>query len=184
METQETSQPGEVVFAWCLGSFHTAITMLIFVAVLFRSDVLGEALGNLETRLGLAAYGIFWLSTGYHTTKALKKVGMQRIATEPHSAWGGDLYTSFTVGGAFNGMTIWAVIGVPLAGLLISGALAERGISALPGLALLLAFGVPITTGFAFTVGATVGVLFAMIDDILIMTALHFIGDHEQPVSA
>jgi hypothetical protein len=176
-----TRQPTTILFGpagvWGLATFHTTAFVVVLTTLLHLAGGLSPGLRSLNTLVGLALFGVLWLSTWWTTRKLVRGARWHWSSGEtPHpsqpasSTDGGSLLGWLGLGtlwGGVNGVLFVVVTFIVLA-------LAELPAQG-PGL--LLAVGmVVVPVVVAFVVGAAVGLLFATIDLALVEVAAWIVG--------
>jgi hypothetical protein len=138
---------------WAVGTYHATAFVLVLLVVLYRAGGLGTSLETLNTFLGLAFFGVLWLTTWLTTRQMLRSAS----PVSPLRWLGIGL-----VWGALNGV------------LFLAGVFALLFLTQLPstgfGSVQQVAF-VPIPAAIAFFVGAIVGLALAAIDLVLLEAA-------------
>ena len=140
---------------WSLSTFHATGFIVIVTLGLHLYGALPDRLHQLDTALGFAAFIILWATTCAATSWGL------RYAARPAQATDGISF-SVAIAGGLNGVMIFAVL---LAAFAVRVATASSSpLAAIPA----LFFGAVIGSLLAFAIGTTVGLVFGLIDTVLI----------------
>lgn len=147
--------------AFALGTFHTATFLVTAVLVLHLTGALVGLLTSLNTLTGLALFAALWATTTWSTSRAAAPSSLTNLSL---NAPIGALVLRALRAGALNGTLFLASAAVILA---VSAVLTGNGQSILVFIFGGLVF-VTVGTLAAAIIGATIGVLFAAIDLVLI----------------
>lgn len=143
---------------WSLATFHAVSFVASVVVGVHVSGSLATALGRLDTQAGVAFFLALWAITWYAT-----RAGLRRMEPSIEDASFGTIVFSTTVAGGLNGVGIFApILLVGFASSVVSRA--PGGVAFVPVLVLSAAVG----SVLAFTVGAVVGLVFGLIDALLL----------------
>ena len=143
---------------WSLATFHTVSFVAAVVVAEHVSGSLAGALGRLNTALGVAAFLALWAITWFATSKGL--YGMEPRVEDASLL---TIVESTIVAGGWNGVGIFALI----LSLSVASILAGNG-SGGPALIPVLFFVAVIGSLLAFTIGAVVGLVYGLIDALLL----------------
>lgn len=163
------------LLVWGLSTFHTALFFAVFVAVLYLNGGLGNLLASLNTLIGSAVYALLWFTT-WLTTRGAWRALNWRAFDEPLDVL--RLLGTATIFGGVNGMlflSCLAVVAIPVALAAVAVQAVQSGrpeqAAQLIPASILLVFALAIAEGVAFVLGAFVGLLFAVVDGLLIAGA-------------
>jgi hypothetical protein len=143
--------------AWSLATFHTVTFVVAAAAFAHASDSLKEALARLDTKTGVAFFGAFWALTFFITRAGLRKMMPVETASTSSIVFG------TTIAGAWNGVGVFAIL---VSVGLVSG-FATRGFEAMRLLPVQFLTAV-LGSLLAFTVGAVAGLVYGLVDALLI----------------
>jgi hypothetical protein len=147
------------LMAFGLGTFHTALLVLVVVLPLYLTVDLGRALAELSTVVGIAIFGDLWLVSVYCTHRGLRDAGLRAGSSGSVI----KLLNSGVTWGAWNGVLfLWSLLGAGTAVLLV-GAFFNGG-GAVLGVSVIGVIAVAIGTAFAAPIGAFAGSVFTAID--------------------
>lgn len=158
---------------WALATFHTTVFVTTALTILYVGGGLGDLLASLNTLLGLAAFGGFWLVTWWTTRQAVRGISwagldaplpFRRIVTYG-AQWGG-----------INGVLIFLAILVVVVTFLLVTEPAE-----LVNVALFLALAALVASLVSFIVGAVVGLLLALVDSALLALTRYIHNRYRSP---
>jgi hypothetical protein len=138
-----------------LATFHTVSFMLSLVIGVHLSGSLVPVLKQLDTRTGFGFVLILWAITWFAT-----RAGLRRMRVRVQDASVATVVSSMTIAGGWNGVGIWVAL---IAGYAIV-ALVSHESPRLPFLFLASVLGGLL----AFTVGATVGLVYGITDALLV----------------
>jgi hypothetical protein len=140
---------------WSLSTFHATMFIVIAALGLHVHGTLSGTLRQLDTALGFAAFVILWA-----TTCAATSWGVRYAARPAHST--DALALCIAISGGWNGVAIFAVL---LAVFTVRVATASsQPLAAIPVLFLSAVIG----SLLAFTIGTMIGLVFGLIDTVLI----------------
>jgi hypothetical protein len=114
-------------------------------------------MGRLDTRTGVAFFLVFWALTFFATRAGLRKMTPIETATTS------SIVFPTTVAGGWNGVGIFALLVV----FNVASGFVSRGVAA-AGLLPVQFFAAVIGSLLAFTIGAVVGLVYGLIDALLI----------------
>jgi hypothetical protein len=135
---------------WSLSTFHASAFVLAIVLFLYSRDVLGPALGGLNTLVGLGLFVALWATTYATTARAI--AGLDPMATESD----GERYWRRALRwGAANGIAFLAVLAIVFVGSVALTA---------PGILITAVIASPFAIAVAAVVGAVVGTILGVID--------------------
>lgn len=158
---------------WALATFHATTFVVAIVLFAYAGGGLGQALGGLNTFVGLGLFVALWATTYVTTAKAL--AGLDLVS----SARGRAGYVRRTLRwGSRNGMAFLAVLGIVALFAALSSTRPQDLVSGILFPALFIA---PIALVVSAGVGGAVGVIFGVID--LGLFALAGLGDGDSPSS-
>ena len=143
---------------WSLTTFHTASFVAAAVIGLHIRGALLTALSRLDTSLGVASFLSLWALTWYAT-----RAGVRQMGPRIEAASSATIVFSTTVAGGLNGVGILAIVPV----LAVMSAVSYGVLRALGALPVLFLF-VVIGGVLAFTIGAVVGLIYGLIDALLL----------------
>jgi hypothetical protein len=153
----QSAQRSHSLRSWSLAAFHTVSFVALAVVATHLNGSLKDALGRLDTGTGMAAFLAFWTLTFFSTRAGLRK--MMPIETAPTSS----IVFQTTIAGGWNGAGIFASLVVVS---LVSG-FVSRGLAAMSFLPVQFLVAV-IGTLLAFTIGSVVGLVYGLIDALLL----------------
>ena len=145
---------------WALAGFHTAMLVAVVVTTLFFAGLAGNQLAALDTWVGVVAYLYLWAVTWWTNRQVIDAVGPGLLAGSSDPT---DALVEATKWGGLVGLLVFLpalLIGV----VFFVGA---GGIEAVPFLLLAAAVGSVVSAG----VGVVVGVVFAILDLLLVRLA-------------
>ena len=163
------------LLVWALGTFHTTFFFALFVAALYLNGAIATLLAALNTLLGSAVYALLWTTTWLTTRGAWRALHWQSLE-DPLDV--PRLLATATLFGGLNGvlfLSVLALVGIPI----VLGAVAVQAVQQgrpeqlaqlIPATVLLL-FALAIAEVVAFVLGAFVGLLFAIVDGLLLSAA-------------
>jgi hypothetical protein len=148
---------GALLQAFAFGSFHAAVLVVAGVGTLYAAGGLGDALAGLSTAVGLAVYGLLWVTSLVADRGVLARApptsAHTRSVLTAAAAWGGlagaavllELLAVRVVGRAIRGrlrlpaveadpvglFALVAVLGVGLAAALLVGSVVGLALAAL-----------------------------------------------------
>ena len=147
----------------CLATFHAAVFLLVLAATAYLQNSLGELLSNLSTLAGLALFGALWLASVVSTHWALR--GNESDVESP------DLVKMLGLGALWGGVngTLFFLALIPIITLSqLLGSIAGLQSGQLMVLPIVLSIVALCGSPVAFCVGAFVGVLFAILDYVML----------------
>jgi hypothetical protein len=145
-----------------LATFHAA-TFMIGIALLAHLDgSLRQNLARIGTLRGFAAFAVLWVTTWFATRAGLRQVSVDREVP-------GSLILSTVVAGGWNGLYFLAAAVIPA--LLGSLTFGQRA-----GILVFLALTFPIGAVLAFTIGSIVGLVYGLVDSVLLEIAVRLVG--------
>ena len=153
------------LLVWGLAAFHTSLFGLILVILVLLFGDLGQALASLNTLAGLSIFGALWLTNWWCTRRVMREVDW----TPAHRpVLEGRLLSSGMFWGGTNGVLF--LLSLPLIALAGFGieAINEGRLTDLGNLIFFAAIAAILGTVFAFPIGAVVGLIFAVIDSLLL----------------
>jgi len=140
---------------WSLSTFHATGFIVIVALGLHLCGTLGDTLRRLDTARGVAAFIILWASTCAATSWGLRYAARPAQSTDAFSF-------SMAIAGGLNGVAVFAVL---LAVFAVRVATASSyPLAAIPVLFLSAVIG----SLLAFTIGTMVGLVFGLIDTVVI----------------
>ena len=143
---------------WSLTTFHTASFVAAAVLGLHIRGALLTAISRLDTSLGVAFFLSLWALTWYAT-----RAGVRQLGPAIDTASSATIVFSTTVAGGLNGSGILAIVAVLAVMSAVSNGV-PRALGALP----VLFFFVVIGGVLAFTIGAVVGLIYGLVDTLLL----------------
>ena len=167
---------------WSLATFHTGLFMLVLVLLLHWGGALGGLLSTLNTLVGMAVYGLLWATNWWCTRRAMRTIGWWGIQRPIDTD---RLLSQGMMWGGVNGMLFLLGLLIPYLVLslvfiavsphdvrdpLLVGA--QYVMLILSGVA-----GAIVLCAFAFPIGAVFGLVFAIIDRVMLAIARNlFLG--------
>lgn len=158
---------------WALATFHTTIFVTIALTILYIGGGLGDLLASLNTLLGLAGFGIFWLLTWWTTRQAVQRISWAGV--DDPIPFGRIVAYSAQWGGISGALILLAILVVVVAFLLVTDPVE------LVSDAWFLALAAMVASLVAFIVGAVVGVLFALVDSALLVIVRYVYNRYRSP---
>ena len=153
---------GASMATWSLGSFHAAVLTLLLVLLGFRGGGLGDALGGLNTAVGLAIFALLWAISWWATARATR--GLPSIDSALESGAAHIFWRAWGAGGLAGLVFLLSLAVVAL----LANALDDPGRirDARPDLlvALVVLFYLAVASAFAYVIGGLIGVAFALLD--------------------
>ena len=143
--------------AWSVATFHTVSFVVVAALLSHTSDSLKEAMSRLDTKTGVAFFAAFWTLTFFVTRAGLRKL------TPLEAASTSSIVFQTTTAGGWNGVGVFAILVVAN---MVSG-FVSRGLAAMSFLPIQF-FAAVIGSLLAFTIGATVGMVYGLIDALAI----------------
>jgi hypothetical protein len=140
---------------WSLSTFHTTCFIVIVALGLHLHGTLPDTLRQLDTALGFAAFIILWAVTCAATSWGVRYAARPAQSADP-------LAFSIAISGGWNGVAIFAVLFA-----VFTVRVAMAGSYPLAGIPVLF-LGVVVGSLLAFTIGTMVGLVFGLIDTVLI----------------
>ena len=170
---------------WSLATFHTAFFFAAFVAALYLNGSIADLLASLNTLVGTAVYLLLWATTWWTTRQAWRALKWERL-DDPLDVTA--LLGMGTLYGGINGMlflSVIALVAIPvgLAAIIVEAIRLGR----LEDMAGLVAAGffslivLAIAEVVAFGIGALVGLLFAIVDGVLLHIAWWLAALYQAP---
>jgi hypothetical protein len=152
--TQLGGDDTDSLLLWCLATFHTALFVLVPVALIHGVGALGDLLGSLSTVVGLVLYLALWATTWWTNRRLLATTPFER------SEWWAVLKASVKWGGVTGSCFLLELVVVAVVQVALAGGFGTPDLASIPPLLLILAVG----TLIAFVVGGLVGVVQATLD--------------------
>jgi hypothetical protein len=157
------------LLAWALASFHTAFFFLLFVILTYLSGNLGQLLSSLNTLAGVAIFALLWLTTTFCTGHVVLSI---EPATLEHPFASFDVIKRVTVKSAFwggvNGFIFLIGLLVILAFVFITALIPVLFSSQVIGLVSSVGFFTSIASVIALILGGIVGIVFSMLDFVIL----------------
>ena len=158
------SPSAEALIAWCLAAFQTAVLLSILLLGLFLGGNAGSSLDDLGPLAGSTLFAMLWLTTWYCTSEGLRRLGLRRALEQPLR-----VLPSAQLWGGINGVFVWLML---LVATLAVTAITGEGQGSLTGfLVALILFG-SVGAVVAFIIGSAVGLMFGVVELILLDLAL------------
>ena len=156
---------GASMATWSLGSFHAAVLTLLLVLLGFRGGRLGDALGGLDTAVGLAIFALLWAISWWATARATR--GLPSIDAALESGAAHIFWRAWAAGGLAGFVFLLSLAVLALLATALDDPGRIRGID--PDLmtlsvALAVLFYLPVASAFAYAIGGLIGVAFALLD--------------------
>jgi hypothetical protein len=142
------------LLVWCLAAYHTALFVLVPVALVHWVGALGDLLGGLSTVVGLVLYLALWATTWWTNRRLLATTPLRR--TDRRAVLKGSVKWGGVTGGCF----FLELVGVAVVQVGLAGGLGVPEPASVPPILALLALG----TLVAVVVGGLVGVVQATLD--------------------
>lgn len=162
-----------------LATFHTTLFFALLIFIGYVSGALGNLLASLNTFIGLALYALLWATTWWTTRRARQGLNWNSLADSLVTS---KLIVKSLLWGGLNGLLVFLVLFafylVKFVGLALFSDLAGFAVQGPPALVAgafqiiaysLLALAAGST--FAFVIGGLVGLVFAVLDRIMIALA-------------
>jgi hypothetical protein len=153
----QSAQRSQRLRSWSLATFHAVSFVALAVVATHVNGSLKDALGRLDTGTGMAAFLAFWTLTYFSTRAGLRK--MMPIESAPTSS----IVFQTTIAGGWNGAGIFASLVV----VSLAWGFANRGLAPMSFLPVQFLVAV-IGTLLAFTIGSAVGLVYGLIDALLL----------------
>lgn len=167
------SSDSDGLLTWGLASFHTALLVALVLGGLYAAGVAGELLTGLDTWIGIVAYLYLWAVTWWTNRRLLSRIEGDLVTERPGAS---ALLAEAMKWGALAGLLVFLpalLVGI----VLFVGA---GGLGAVPFLLVGGAIGATLATG----IGVVVGVLFVLLDLLLVRAARRWLpADTPAPVS-
>jgi hypothetical protein len=122
---------------------------------------LRQTLSRLSTLTGFAAFALLWLTTWFATRAGLRQMGLDGEVSS-------SVVLSTTVAGGWNGLYFFAAALVPASA---ASFLFRQG----AGLIVFLLMAFPIGGVLAFTIGSLIGLLYGLVDSVLLEIAVRLV---------
>ena len=169
------ARDGQRLAVSALGSFNLGLTTLLGILALHLAGGLDDALGSLNTVVGLVIYAVLWAVVTWGVGRGMAPLDLTRAELP---TWG-DTFEAGTKGGALSGVVVAGGLGVLVMCLglveLAFGGLSRPSLAeAAQGVGLLaLAVVIYSMVGglIGFAVGAAVGAALALLDRTLLGVA-------------
>lgn len=151
----------DLLVAFVLGTFHAAAFIIILLVVVYPTGGLAPILTGLNTTSGLALFIALWFTTTWSARRALRGLLGERLKVALPT---GTVIARAARRGGINGVAFLLLVFVILA---VPAVLTGGILPILLGGLLPAIFGL----GFAFVIGALVGLTFAGVDTVLLLAA-------------
>lgn len=145
------------LLAWCLATFHTALLVSLFVIGFYLVGAAGDVLRGLETAVGIVVYLYLWGVTWWTHRRWLDAHGVALITGRPDPR---AVTVDALKWGGVTGLLFFVGVLVPSAVVLV----ASNGFETIP----LVVLATVVGTLLSFVVGAVVGMVFALLDLLLV----------------
>jgi hypothetical protein len=175
MERQPRS---DNLLVWSLATFHTGLFVLIPVVLLYLNGALGNLLRDLSTMFGVTVFGALWLTNWWCTRRAARGIdwtALLRPVFDPR------LLARGIVWGGINGILLLLALLIIALALLAPGAIANQGLEAVSNFVAFGVFVLLLGLPIAFIIGAIMGLVFAVIDGILLQVSLYLLRASTRP---
>lgn len=157
------------LLAWAMATFHTVFFFLLFVILVYLSGNLGQLLSSLNTLVGVAIFVLLWLTTAFCTGHVVQSV---EPAALEHPFASFNVIKRVMVKSAFwggvNGFIFLIGLLLILAIVLLTAIIPVLFSPEVIGLVASVGFFTSIASVIALILGGVVGIVFSMLDFVIL----------------